>query len=163
MIVYPKCKPGYNHFGCCICRPPVPNCRGLGLNGGLDLSCAKYVKIGKPHFAECPSGTDNNAGLCYKKCNEGYNGVGPVCWMKTPNGWVGCGMAAATSKSVCVKTILKEIFSVAQMAFNIATEVVTLGGSTAAVQASNAAKNAGKIAELKKKFGEMKNAVKNSK
>ncbi len=83
--------------------------------------------------------------------------------MKTPNGWVGCGMAAATSKSVCVKTILKEIGAVAQLAFNIASEVVTLGGATAAIQAENAAKNAGKLADLKKKFEEMKKAVMESK
>ena len=53
-IVYPKCKPGYHNFGCCICRPPKPNCKALGMNGGLDLSCAKKLQIGKPHSANCP-------------------------------------------------------------------------------------------------------------
>ena len=26
-----------------------------------------------------------DAGLCYPKCEEGYNGVGPVCWAETHN------------------------------------------------------------------------------
>ena len=29
----------------------------------------------------CPDDKpDYDAGLCYKNCAEGYNGVGPVCW-----------------------------------------------------------------------------------
>jgi hypothetical protein len=40
-IFYPKCKSGFKNVGCCICRPSRPNCRALGLNNGIDLSCAK--------------------------------------------------------------------------------------------------------------------------
>lgn len=28
----------------------------------------------------CSSSQEYDAGLCYQQCNEGYNGVGPVCW-----------------------------------------------------------------------------------
>lgn len=38
---YPKCKPGYYAYGCCICRPLKPNCISLGLNPGSDVACAK--------------------------------------------------------------------------------------------------------------------------
>lgn len=48
LLWYPKCKTGYNPFGCCICRPSVPNCAALGFNRGIDLSCAKKIIIGSP-------------------------------------------------------------------------------------------------------------------
>lgn len=40
-VVYPKCRSGYFAVGCCICRPSSPNCAGLGMLRGLDLSCGK--------------------------------------------------------------------------------------------------------------------------
>ena len=37
---------------------------------------------------------ENNAGLCYNKCNAGYSGAGPVCWKGCPGGFsdngIGC-------------------------------------------------------------------------
>ena len=30
--------------------------------------------------SECSGGKEYDAGLCYPKCEEGYSGVGPVCW-----------------------------------------------------------------------------------
>ncbi|CAN0572845.1 unnamed protein product, partial [Laminaria digitata] len=90
LIFYPKCKSGYKNVGCCICRPNRPNCKALGLGGQFDLSCAKKVAIGKPLTGECNSGQQKDAGLCYKKCRSGHNGVGPVCWAEKPKGWVNC-------------------------------------------------------------------------
>ena len=43
LVFYPKCKTGFNAFGCCICRPNVPKCDALGLNKGVDLSCGKKI------------------------------------------------------------------------------------------------------------------------
>ncbi len=37
--------------------------------------------VGKPIHA-CPDDKNKDAGLCYDKCRDGYNGVGPVCWLK---------------------------------------------------------------------------------
>jgi hypothetical protein len=31
-VVYPKCLKGYSPWGCCICRPDVPDCEALGFN-----------------------------------------------------------------------------------------------------------------------------------
>jgi hypothetical protein len=42
-IIYPKCRPGYRPFGSNICRPSNLSCTALGLNNGIDLSCAKKV------------------------------------------------------------------------------------------------------------------------
>ena len=138
-MYYPKCKPGYNAFGCCICRPPTPNCKALGYNGGLDLSCARYIKVGSPYIAECGANLQNNAGLCYKLCKTGYYGVGPVCWANAPKGWVGCGMGAASSSKACRDAILGQISSVGQAALTIGVEVATLGTATGAVTATKTA------------------------
>ncbi len=35
----------------------------------------------------CPTGMENQAGLCYKLCNDGFYGVGPVCWKSCPDGY----------------------------------------------------------------------------
>ena len=38
----------------------------------------------------CPLDTPVlDAGLCYQECEEGYNGVGPVCWAKSKNVGIG--------------------------------------------------------------------------
>lgn len=50
LIVYPKCKPGYSAFGCCICRPS-PNCKSVGLGPRFDISCYKKIIIGNPQTA----------------------------------------------------------------------------------------------------------------
>ncbi len=35
----------------------------------------------------CGDNLDKDAGLCYKKCPDGFNGVGPVCWKPCPEGY----------------------------------------------------------------------------
>lgn len=94
-IVYPKCKAGFSAFGCCICRPAVPNCEALGYNNGVDLSCAKKVILGASKSMSCDGGLHFDNELCYPPCKAGYYGVGPVCWQNTPPGWNSCGMAVA--------------------------------------------------------------------
>lgn len=49
---------------------------------------------GKRLFAitpdSCPSDkSDRDAGLCYTPCEEGYHGVGPVCWADSENVGIG--------------------------------------------------------------------------
>ncbi|PSC67508.1 Arabinogalactan endo-1,4-beta-galactosidase isoform A [Micractinium conductrix] len=34
---------------------------------------------------------DYDAGLCYKRCAPGYDGVGPICWSQCPQGYISCG------------------------------------------------------------------------
>lgn len=130
LIFYPKCRSGYSAFGCCICRPPVPNCPSLGLNPGIDLSCARKIIIGDPIPMSCASGKYYDAGLCYVQCKSGYNGVGPVCWGQPPSGWVNCGMGAAKDSATCAKIIFSQVASVGQMAMNIATLGSSSGATT---------------------------------
>ena len=51
----------------------------------------EIVNISLPPFSEdtCKPGYENDAGLCYPKCRNGYKGVGPVCWAQTENIGIG--------------------------------------------------------------------------
>ncbi len=150
LIVYPKCKPGYTAFGCCICRPDRPNCAALGLNPGVDLSCAKKVEIVDPELGICGKGQQRDAGLCYPNCSKGFAGVGPVCWGKVPAGWVDCGMGAAKDKLTCASIITGQVIAVGQLAMNVAT----LGGASGGGSLSP-----GKLAQLKAQFDKLKAGV----
>ncbi|MBI1890665.1 MAG: DUF3421 domain-containing protein [Burkholderiales bacterium] len=159
-IIYPKCKSGYHAFGCCICRPDTPNCGALGLGGQFDLSCAKKIQIASaPKTANCSPGEEYDAGLCYKKCNDGYSGVGPVCWGKAPPKWVECGMGSAKDSTTCASIIFDQVSSVGSLAITVAT----LGSSSAAQSGANSASKAGKLAELKKKYDQLKKAYEEAK
>lgn len=120
-IVYPKCKEGYHNFGCCICRPNSFSCTKLGYEGQLDLSCAKKIIIGKPTLMKCAEDEEEDAGLCYKKCKDGYKGIGPVCWMSAPKGWTNCGFGAADNIGDCVKVVFDQLESIGMLVINIAT------------------------------------------
>jgi hypothetical protein len=38
----------------------------------------------------CPlNKSEYDAGLCYEECDEGYNGVGPMCWARTQDVGIG--------------------------------------------------------------------------
>jgi len=146
-IIYPKCSPGYSPFGCCICRPKVPNCAALGLNSGIDLSCGKKIKIGNPVTGTCP-GQDKDAGLCYPKCRPGYTGIGPVCWGQPPPGWVICGMGAAKNSNACASVILGQVASVGQLAITVAS----LGSSTALTAGMSPSAKASRLAKLRQQY-----------
>ncbi len=161
-IFYPKCKPGYSPVGCCICRPAVPNCPQLGLNPGVDLSCAKKVEIGRPVTGQCSAGQQQDAGLCYDACGSGYDGVGPVCWGKAPKqvgtpprDWVDCGMGAAKDSSACQAVVTDQVTAVGEIALFVAT----VGSGAAAAQATKAKKLAG-INKLKTAWNALSKAQK---
>jgi len=136
----------------------VPGCHTLGMNGGLDLSCAKKYVIGSPSVADCAAGSEYDAGLCYPKCKSGYTGVGPLCWAEVPTGWVSCGMAIAKDEKTCKDTTVSQMTSVGTLAMTI----FTLGTSTAANSAKTAAVGASQISKLGKKLEELKAAVRAS-
>jgi hypothetical protein len=168
-IAYPKCRPGYSAFGCCICRPDAPNCAQLGLGGQLDLSCAKIINVGQPELGVCPGGSSNvpgsaqerDAGLCYRGCDAGYTGVGPVCWKKPPQGWVDCGMGAAVDATTCAKITFGQLAAVG----NLGLTAASLGSSLVGTAGAGVAANAGKLAALMQKYNDLVaayNAAKNT-
>jgi len=74
---------------------------------GQELLNINFLPFG---FKEdtCPPGWENDAGLCYPKCEAGYHGVGPACWANSvsigvgtpiglepvPAGWINDGLTA---------------------------------------------------------------------
>jgi Calcium-binding EGF domain len=120
-IAYPKCKPGYSAFGCCICRPDVPNCPSLGLNTGIDLSCAKKVIIGDPTPKICSSGLETDAGLCYPTCKSGFYGIGPVCWSSCDSNQFDCTAACTTDQATCALGVVDQVVGPLVVAANIAS------------------------------------------
>jgi hypothetical protein len=130
-VVYPKCKAGYRAVGCCICRPAVPNCAALGMNAGVDLSCAKKVVIGDPVPGVCGTGQQRDAGLCYPNCKSGYGGAGPVCWGQCPSTHpVSCGAGCAKTQAACAQNTTDQVLSVLEVVANVGLAVAT-GGDTA--------------------------------
>jgi len=76
LLYYPKCSEGFYNVGCCICSSVCPN-----KMTDIGVSCAKnsYGR-GAGTLIECAKNKEKDGGLCYTSCENGYNGVGPVCW-----------------------------------------------------------------------------------
>ncbi len=88
-MYYPHCKSGFHAVGCCVCSPDCPS-----EMTDIGVSCQKksYGRgVGKVH--SCADSEDKDAGLCYKKCDTGYTGVGPVCWADNCSFWNAKGSA----------------------------------------------------------------------
>ena len=98
LIFYPKCRSGFNNFGCCICRPPVPSCGNEGYNSpGLDLSCPVKIELGDPTPILCSQGLEQSGLLCYPPCQSGFDGEGPLCWQQCDADQADCGAGKFTS------------------------------------------------------------------
>lgn len=92
-LCYKKCKAGYVGRGP-VCWQKCP--KGYKNDGA---TCRKPVNIvkrqskgrgaGKP--MGCAGNQEKDGALCYTKCKNGYNGVGPVCWRKCSSGFVNDG------------------------------------------------------------------------
>ncbi len=49
--------------------------------GDIGVSCAKgSYGNGWGEDMICGQGEEEQLGLCYPSCREGYTGVGPMCW-----------------------------------------------------------------------------------
>ncbi len=145
LMWYPKCAAGYSAFGCCICRPDQTCPPGWNAVAG---SCQKSSYVVGPITPNCGD-KQYDAGLCYKTCSTGYNGIGPVCWGQCPPELpVDCGAMCGKSASDCVSSISQMVLSVGQVAAKIAETVATLGASAGADAAIQAAK-ASAIATIK--------------
>jgi len=136
-VVYPKCKDNFSPFGCCICRPPVPDCRALGYNApGLDLLFSVKIELGDPTPLICPPELEQDLTLCYPPCSDGFDGVGPVCWLICDTDQTNCGAACASSVQECAFSTLDLVLAPLVIAANIAT----LGLASAPAGAANAVK-----------------------
>lgn len=89
-LCYELCKPGFDGIAT-TCWQSCP--QGLS-DVGLFCSDAGNVKVvGKSSYGrgagkplQCASGQEQDGALCYPPCKAGYNGIGPVCWGRCPEG-----------------------------------------------------------------------------
>jgi hypothetical protein len=89
------CPPGYERLNGAI---PSFMTKVPGIGDILDIMGA-YVC----YRNSCEANEEEDAGLCYDKCDKGYKGVGPVCWANSndvgvgqlkecPAGWTNDGL-----------------------------------------------------------------------
>ncbi len=87
-LCYPKCADGYYGVG--------PLCWRKCPEGTTDIgvSCSKvsYDRGVGQRPTICPAGTEEGGDFCYPPCEEGYYGVGPVCFTKCPDGTTDFGV-----------------------------------------------------------------------
>lgn len=155
-LCYPHCPGSHpNKIGCNLCGV---DCRKSGYASGIAPSCPKriYTSYGM-EAAKCAPGFEYDAGLCYEKCGNGYNGVGPVCWGTAPtvNGkkWVECGMGAAKDDGACAGTVSDQILGPLEIVGFVASfgssGGATVGPKSAARGSKAVAKSGSKLDALK--------------
>lgn len=96
LLWYPRCARHYHNVGCCICSPNCPD--GFHDQGEFCLK-PSYGRGAGTVPEDCGHGETNDAGLCYNKCHDDYDGVGPVCWSKCAGETINAG-AFCTKKTV---------------------------------------------------------------
>jgi len=115
-LCYPKCEDGYTGVG------PVcwENCPAGWTDTGA--FCMQHGKImAKKSYGRtagkipsCDPSLEEQAGLCYTKCNDSYTGDGPMCWADAsgnPNYSIQCnGFAYGRTMQDCqqLSSLLKE-------------------------------------------------------
>jgi len=119
--VFPMCEDGFEAALCKWCRPAAPDCEALGMAWQLDLSCAKKIILGDPTPLQCDEDLDRDTGLCYNNCEEGFEGLGPVCFDGPPDSWIQCGFAAAVNVVACAVVSTQQLTSVIQVVMFLAT------------------------------------------
>ena len=144
LVVVEKCKADYEHI-LGFCRPKTaPNCSREGYAGQFDLSCTKDTYFKTPVTANCANNMENDAGLCYKKCETGSDGVGPICWSDCSKKTLPteCGAGCASDPASCGTQTANLVISVLDSAVSIATAVGTMGVATAIKQTTQVATKA---------------------
>ena len=115
----------------CTLNSCMKNCP----NGFRDdgLACAKLDNPSRPvRTPDCPAGQENQAGLCYNRCNQGYDGVGAVCWGKCSGDFpFECGAGCATTELACALSITEQVVGVLDVAVTTVETVSTFGAATA--------------------------------
>ena len=115
-----NCPSGYTNTG--------ETChRKLSILGLESMSCKEGERSGVggarcyPLNGDCFDNGEKDAGLCYPRCRDSYDGVGPVCWGFCDNSMVNCGLACAKSSGECALAVADQVISTLVLAANVAT------------------------------------------
>lgn len=104
-LCYPVCKAGFTGIGP-VCWKACPD--GYHDDGAL---CRKDAIItpkdsygrGAGTPLGCGAGEQQDGGLCYPTCKDGYSGVGPVCWQNCPANYTDVGALCRFNGSTFAK------------------------------------------------------------
>jgi hypothetical protein len=134
-----KCAVGYTEAALhCIPDLDCDDYVGKGVDAYGKTFCeTKRLAPRAPQPADCGSDKVNDAGLCYKTCGANSNGVGPVCWVSCPKGWLDCGAGCSKDAGACASNTADMVLSVLDSAVSIATI-----GTASPIKAVQAAKKA---------------------
>ncbi|KDO19529.1 hypothetical protein SPRG_15277, partial [Saprolegnia parasitica CBS 223.65] len=120
LMWYPKCKPGYHNFGCCLCTPDCP--AGTHDDGAFCRKDHYGRGIGKARLG-CDDGLDKSGLFCYPPCQRNQNGLGPLCWPKcsgpTP---FQCGFFCTSTSATCASSAVEIAGSATKIALSIVAE-----------------------------------------
>ncbi|MHC4837040.1 MAG: hypothetical protein ACYTF3_02470 [Planctomycetota bacterium] len=115
------CPAGYQNDGC-TCR----------IDAHIFAKASYGRGVGQVP-SRCPSGLELDGLLCYPPCNDGFYGVGPVCWFEcTPDRPVDCGALCGTSGGACAEAIALQVLTPFEFVGNIVATVLTGGAAAAA-------------------------------
>lgn len=123
-----------------VCQQSCP--AGMTDTGG---ACRKQAAIarGAGSIPKCGADANPQGGLCYKTCNSGFGGAGPVCWGKCPASHpVDCGGMCGTTSGQCAAAVANQAISVLDFAATTIETVITFGGAAGIKTAVNAAEKA---------------------
>ena len=95
-MCWQHCKPGYVDIGA-LCRQ----------EGSIETYAKSSYGRGVGVVLGCTSEQDADAGLCYGGCNEGFYGIGPVCWATCPpSNPTDGGALCCTDAETCSEKVL---------------------------------------------------------
>lgn len=80
-LCYPKCRAGFAG----VANYCWQMCPADYRDDGFYCAKSAYSRgVGRAHVGSCAPNEDEDAGLCYDRCNDGYSGAGPGCWQQCP-------------------------------------------------------------------------------
>ena len=113
-----NCDEGYTNTGETCFKPlAVLGMGAMTCNVDEQRSGARCY----PKDSTCGATREDDAGLCYPRCRDGFHGVGPVCWQNCDPSWTNCGAGCAKSPMQCGIAVSDQVFSALVIAANIAT------------------------------------------
>jgi hypothetical protein len=110
--------------------------------------------------AVCTKKLQEDVGLCYKNCNNGYHGVGPVCWQNCPSDLTECGAGCANGTTSCVSNTANMVIAPIALVANIVSAGSASKAATAGEDAAKLAEDASTLQKMQNTYKEISAAYK---
>lgn len=109
---YSVCPSGYTNTGVSCYRGP-------------DTVAKKTYTRGAGAPMQCTASQQEDAGLCYTPCKDGFHGIASICWQTCPAGKTACGAGCASSASACASSTANMVIAPVMLAANILSDGTT--------------------------------------